>query len=53
MGRKYNHPFIVAVPNLEITNYFIAAEGKIFYLEQPLANNSELNCHTFRIRGIF
>ena len=37
MGGKYNHPFIVAVCNLEITNYFIAAEGKIFSLEQSLA----------------
>ena len=48
MGGEYNHSYIVAVHNLEITNYFIAAEGKIFYQEQSLAKmNNELNCHIF------
>ena len=37
MGGKYNNPFIVAVRNSEIMNYFIAAAGKIFYPEQSLA----------------
>ena len=37
MGGKYNHPFIAAVCNSEITNYFIAKGGKIFYLDMSLA----------------